>query len=168
MSIYSTPSIPRTRIAALSATTLSLRKPCRHCLTPRLAKILYRAAVEQVPNEAYHIELSKAEVISAGSDVTCISYGNQLYRCSSAISKIKEDLGISVELIDLRTLYPWDRNTILESVQKTGRAVVVYEDNAGVGVSIFLSSFFPFWSGLGTCLGSFGLLYEVRLTPNST
>lgn len=102
-------------------------------------KILYRAAVEHVPNEYYSIPLNKAEVIKPGKDLTIISYGQPLYLCSSAISAIEKEMpGVSIELIDLRTIYPWDRPTILESVQKTGRAVVVHESmiNYGVGAEV--------------------------------
>lgn len=100
--------------------------------------MLYRAAVEQVPNEAYELPLSKAEVVKSGSDVSIISYGQPLYLCSSAIAAAEMKLGVSVELIDLRTIYPWDRETVLQSVQKTGRAIVVHESmtNAGVGAEV--------------------------------
>ena len=101
-------------------------------------KVLYRAAVEQVPNDAYEIPLSKAEVVKEGKDMTIVSYGQPLYLCSSAISAAERDFGISVELVDLRTLYPWDKKTILQSVQKTGRAIVVHESmiNAGIGAEV--------------------------------
>ena len=101
-------------------------------------KILYRATVEQVPTESYTLPLSKAEVLKRGKDVTLVSYGYPLYACSSAVEKIEKDLGVEVELIDLRTVYPWDRPTVLESVKKTGRAVVVHESmvNAGVGAEV--------------------------------
>ena len=101
-------------------------------------KVLYRAAVEQVPNDAYEIPLSKAEVVKEGNDMTIVSYGQPLYLCSSAISAAERDFGISIELVDLRTLYPWDKETILQSVQKTGRAVVVHESmiNAGIGAEV--------------------------------
>ena len=100
--------------------------------------MLYRAAVEHVPTEAYEIPLSQAEVLKEGKDVTIISYGHPLYTCSSAIAAAEKKLGITAELIDLRTLYPWDRETILSSVQKTGRAIVVHESmvNAGVGAEV--------------------------------
>ncbi|KAL5320108.1 hypothetical protein ACEPPN_013170 [Leptodophora sp. 'Broadleaf-Isolate-01'] len=88
-------------------------------------KILYRAAVEQVPEESYVLPLSKAEVIKPGNDLTIISYGRPLYTCSAAIEAAERDFkGISIELIDLRTIYPWDRRTIIESVSRTGRAIV--------------------------------------------
>ena len=104
-------------------------------------KILYRAAVEQVPTEAYELPLSKADIVKEGENLTIISYGHPLYTCSSAIAAAEKDLGITVELIDLRTLYPWDRDTILRSVQKTGRAIVVHEAqaNAGIGAEVAAS-----------------------------
>ena len=64
-------------------------------------KILYRAAVEHVPDEAYQIPLSRAEILRNGKDLTVISYGHPLYTCQSAISRAEEDLGITIELIDL-------------------------------------------------------------------
>lgn len=104
-------------------------------------KMLYRAAVEQVPTEAYEIPLSQAEVVKEGKDVTIVSYGQPLYLCSSAIAAAEKDFGVSVELLDLQTLYPWDRQTVLQSAQKTGRAIVVHESmiNAGVGAEIAAS-----------------------------
>ncbi|KAL1297801.1 hypothetical protein AAFC00_006334 [Neodothiora populina] len=101
-------------------------------------KILYRAAVEHVPSEAYTLPLSAAEILKPGEDLTVISYGTPLYTCSAAIEAAERDLGCSVELIDLRTVYPWDRPAIIASVNRTGRAVVVHESmvNAGVGAEV--------------------------------
>lgn len=101
-------------------------------------KVLYRAAVEQVPTMAYTLPLSKAEVLKEGKDVTIISYGQPLYICSAAIQKAEEDLGVSIELIDLRTLYPWDKETVFQSVEKTGKCLVVHEAmvNAGIGAEL--------------------------------
>ncbi|KAE8333752.1 thiamine diphosphate-binding protein [Aspergillus sergii] len=101
-------------------------------------KCLYRAAVEHVPNEYYTIPLSKAEILKPGNDVTLVSYGQPLYLCSAAIAAAEKALGVSVELIDLRTIYPWDRQTVLDSVKKTGRAIVVHESmiNYGVGAEV--------------------------------
>lgn len=101
-------------------------------------KVLYRAAVEQVPVSAYELPLSKAEVVKEGKDVTIVSYGQPLYICLDAIQRAEQDLGITVELIDLRTIYPWDKETVLKSVQKTGRCMVVHEAmvNAGVGAEV--------------------------------
>jgi 2-oxoisovalerate dehydrogenase E1 component beta subunit len=102
-------------------------------------KILYRAAVEQVPDEYYTLPLSKAEILKPGTDLTIISYGRPLYTCSAAIEAAEKDIkGANIELIDLRTIYPWDRQTILESVSRTGRAMIVHESmvNFGVGAEV--------------------------------
>ena len=101
-------------------------------------KMLYRAAVEQVPVDSYTLPLSKAEILKPGEDVTVISYGTPLFVCSSAITAAEKDFEISCELIDLRTLYPWDRPSIIESVKRTGRAVIVHESmvNAGIGAEV--------------------------------
>ncbi|KAH8650772.1 thiamine diphosphate-binding protein [Ilyonectria robusta] len=102
-------------------------------------KILYRAAVEEVPQEAYTLPLSQAEVIRSGADLTVISYGRPIYTCMKAIEAIESDIeGASIELIDLRTIYPWDRQTVINSVSKTGRAVVIHESmvNYGVGAEV--------------------------------
>ncbi|KAF2091444.1 branched chain alpha-keto acid dehydrogenase E1 subunit beta [Saccharata proteae CBS 121410] len=101
-------------------------------------KILYRAAVEHVPTAAYMLPLSTAEILREGTDVTIVSYGTPLYTCSAAIEAAEKDFGVSVELIDLRTVYPWDRPCILNSVNKTGRCIIVHESmiNAGVGAEV--------------------------------
>ena len=102
-------------------------------------KILYRAAVEEVPDQIYTLPLGKAETLKSGSDLTIISYGRPLYNCSAAIEAAETDFkGTSIELIDLRTIYPWDRQTVLDSVVKTGRAIIVHESmvNYGVGAEI--------------------------------
>lgn len=94
--------------------------------------------MEQVPIGAYTLPLSKAEVLKEGSDLTIVSYGHPLYTCSAAIEQAEKDFGISIELIDLRTVYPWDKECVLESVRKTGRCMVVHESmvNAGVGAEV--------------------------------
>lgn len=101
-------------------------------------KILYRAAVEHVPTEPYYLPLDKAEVLKEGKDVTIISYGTPLYVCQNALAVAEKDLGCSIELIDLRAIYPWDRQTVMDSVKKTGRCIVVHESmvNAGVGAEV--------------------------------
>ncbi|THW55327.1 thiamine diphosphate-binding protein [Aureobasidium pullulans] len=95
-------------------------------------------SIEYVPTEAYEIPLSKAEIVKPGKDISIISYGTPLYTCSNAIEKAEADFGCSIELIDLRTIYPWDRPTIIESVKRTGKAIVVHESmsNSGVGAEV--------------------------------
>lgn len=101
-------------------------------------KILYRAAVEHVPAEPYVLPLSKIDVLKEGKDVTIISYGTPLYTCQNAITAAEKDFKCSVELIDLRTIYPWDRQGVVDSVNRTGRCIVVHESmvNAGVGAEV--------------------------------
>ncbi|KUI53001.1 2-oxoisovalerate dehydrogenase subunit beta, mitochondrial [Cytospora mali] len=128
--------IPRSPLQAKGLLLAAIRSndPCIF-MEP---KVLYRAAVEQVPVAPYELPLSKAEVLKQGSDVTIVSYGQPLYICQSAIKQAEQELGVSIELIDLRTVYPWDKETVLESVQKTGRCIVVHEAmiNAGVGAEV--------------------------------
>ncbi|KAL3464619.1 branched chain alpha-keto acid dehydrogenase E1, beta subunit [Aspergillus heterothallicus] len=102
-------------------------------------KILYRAAVEEVPEASYTLPLSKAEVLKTGSDLTIISYGRPLYTCQAAIEAVEREVsGLNIELIDLRTIYPWDRQTVVDSVKKTGRVIIVHESmvNFGVGAEV--------------------------------
>ncbi|KOS17296.1 2-oxoisovalerate dehydrogenase subunit beta [Escovopsis weberi] len=128
--------IPRSPVQAKGLLLAAIRSndPCI-VMEP---KILYRAAVEEVPVGDYELPLSRAEVLKEGKDVTLISYGQPLYLCEMAVQRAEADLGVSVELIDLRTVYPWDKKTVLESVRKTGRVMVVHESmvNAGVGAEV--------------------------------
>jgi 2-oxoisovalerate dehydrogenase E1 component beta subunit len=96
-------------------------------------KFLYRRAKENVPDEDYVVPLGKAKVLRQGSDVTIITYGSMAPLCQSAIEKLEaEDL--SIELIDLRSIMPLDKNTIYDSVRKTNRVVLVYEDHKTLGI----------------------------------
>ncbi|KPI40165.1 2-oxoisovalerate dehydrogenase subunit beta, mitochondrial [Cyphellophora attinorum] len=105
-------------------------------------KILYRASEEYVPRDPYTLPLDKAEVVKEGKDLTVISYGQPMYLCGAAIDALEKEIkGLNIELVDLRAIYPWDRETVLKSVNKTGRAVVVHESmlNAGVGAEVAAS-----------------------------
>ncbi|MFH0737257.1 MAG: alpha-ketoacid dehydrogenase subunit beta [Candidatus Micrarchaeota archaeon] len=89
-------------------------------------KRLYRAFKEEVPEERYEVPLGKANVLSDGEDVTLVSWGAMTYVSKDAVAQAKEQ-GVSVEHIDLRTLSPCDWDTVLSSVSKTGRCVIVHE-----------------------------------------
>ena len=89
-------------------------------------KRVYRAAKGEVPTEDYTVPLGKARIMREGSDVTVIAYGAMLYEALDAASKAAND-GVECEVIDLRTLWPFDIDTILASVEKTGRLVMVHE-----------------------------------------
>lgn len=89
-------------------------------------KALYRASVEEVPVEDYEIPIGKAEVVREGKDITLVGYGSQVYVLEKAADRAAE-AGISCEVIDLRSILPWDRDTVEASVKKTGRLVVSHE-----------------------------------------
>jgi len=90
-------------------------------------KILYRQAVEEVPIKDYELPLSKAEVIVEGSDVTMVAWGTQLQVLRDVANMANEQFGVSCEIIDLRTILPWDEETIIKSVMKTGRLLIAHE-----------------------------------------
>ena len=80
----------------------------------------------EVPDEEYLIPLGKARIARVGKDVTIVVYGSMVGRAEIAAKTLEEE-GIDCEIIDLRTLSPWDKETVLASVKKTGRAVVAHE-----------------------------------------
>lgn len=90
-------------------------------------KRIYRSATGEVPEEDYVIPLGKAKIEREGTDVTLISFGAMMTECRDAAAKADERWGLSVELIDLRTLLPLDIETVISSVKKTGRVVIVHE-----------------------------------------
>jgi 2-oxoisovalerate dehydrogenase E1 component beta subunit len=89
-------------------------------------KALYRVAEEMVPLEDFEIPLGKAEVLKEGTDLTLIAYGLQM-RVARMAATMAEEAGISVEIIDLRTILPWDQETVMKSVKKTGKCIVTHE-----------------------------------------
>ncbi len=89
-------------------------------------KKIYRAVKGDVKEEYYTTPIGKAAVVREGDDVTMVSYGAMLPLCLAA-AEAAEKSKISCEVIDLRTINPWDRQTVLTSVRKTGRAVIVNE-----------------------------------------
>ncbi|BFM10549.1 transketolase C-terminal domain-containing protein [Simiduia litorea] len=89
-------------------------------------KRLYRAAVGEVPDEEFEIPLGVAEVVKEGADITLLSWGAQMEYLQAAAAMAEAD-GISCEVIDLRTLLPWDVETVARSVKKTGRLLVTHE-----------------------------------------
>lgn len=93
----------------------------------------YRSFKEVVPSESYTVEIGKARCVSEGTDVTLIAWGAMVQVAQKAATAAQER-GISCEVLDLRTLYPLDRETIAASVQKTGRAVIVHEAAAMGGL----------------------------------
>ena len=98
---------------------------------------IYRAFREEVPEEPYTIPIGKAKVVKEGEDVTIVTYGASVHFVKK-VAEEYENKGISVEVIDLRTIHPIDFDTIVESVDKTGRLIIVHEavKTGGVGSEI--------------------------------
>jgi len=99
-------------------------------------KRIYRSFREEVPEDEYTVPIGKAKVVQDGTDLTVISWGATTIQCLEALDSLPDDL--SVELIDLRTISPIDMDTIIESVNKTGRCVVAHEapKTCGMGAEI--------------------------------
>lgn len=93
-------------------------------------KKLYRAFREEVPEGDYVVPLGEGKKLTEGNDVTLVSWGSMVRVCQEAIEKVKD---ISVELIDLRTLSPFDEKILVDSVTKTGRCVIVHEEPRTLG-----------------------------------
>ena len=95
-------------------------------------KRLYRAFKEEVPKERYRIPLGKAKVAKEGSDLSMITYGSYTPTVLEAAEELAKEK-VNVEVIDLRTLNPCDWKTVIDSVKKTGRVVVVHEATKTLG-----------------------------------
>ncbi|NNV02712.1 alpha-ketoacid dehydrogenase subunit beta [Brevibacillus sp. MCWH] len=100
-------------------------------------KRCYRLIKGEVPEDDYVLPIGKADVKREGTDITVISYGLTLHFCLQAAEKLAEE-GISAHVLDLRTLYPLDKEAIAEAAAKTGKVLIVHEDNkeGGVGAEV--------------------------------
>lgn len=87
---------------------------------------LYHAFRDEVPEEAYEVPIGKAKIVREGKDITIIAYGLMVHTALKAAEELEKS-GVSAEVIDLRTLLPLDIDTIVESIKKTNRAIVVQE-----------------------------------------
>uniref|UniRef100_A0A915PZS8 2-oxoisovalerate dehydrogenase subunit beta, mitochondrial n=1 Tax=Setaria digitata TaxID=48799 RepID=A0A915PZS8_9BILA len=113
-------------------------------------KLLYRTAIEDVPIGDYMTKLGKAEIIREGKDVTVVSWGTQVHVAFDAANLVEKEIGVSCEVIDLRTILPWDVDTVtkikfvanckLQSVSKTGRLIVTHEAPITSGFAAEISS----------------------------
>lgn len=93
-------------------------------------KAIYRVARnddDEVPLEDYEIPLSKARIVREGNDITIVGYGAQIHVIKEACEIAKNEFGVDCEIIDLRTILPWDKETVFNSVKKTGRLIVSHE-----------------------------------------
>ena len=97
-------------------------------------KRLYRHIKGEVPEEDYTVEIGKGEIKRKGSDITIITYGATVHHSLEAAEILQRENGVSVEVIDLRSLVPLDRELLLLSVRKTGKALIVHEDTLTGGI----------------------------------
>jgi 2-oxoisovalerate dehydrogenase E1 component beta subunit len=98
-------------------------------------KHLYRRIKAEVPEERYTVPIGKARTHREGDDVTVVTWGAMVYTADEAAQQLDD---VSVEIVDLRTVMPWDKAAVLESVRKTSKALVLHEDTrtAGFGAEI--------------------------------
>uniref|UniRef100_T1JDR0 2-oxoisovalerate dehydrogenase subunit beta, mitochondrial n=1 Tax=Strigamia maritima TaxID=126957 RepID=T1JDR0_STRMM len=101
-------------------------------------KILYRSAVEQVPVKDFMHELGKADILIEGDNVTMVAWGTQVHVMHEVCQLAQDKLNVSCELIDLCTILPWDKQTVINSVKKTGRLLIAHEAplTSGFGAEI--------------------------------
>jgi pyruvate dehydrogenase E1 component beta subunit len=90
-------------------------------------KGLYHAAKEEVPDESETLEIGRAQVVQEGADLTLIAWGGMLRTAREAAETLQAEDGVTCEIVDLLTIAPLDRETLVRSVAKTGRALVVHE-----------------------------------------
>src|SRR3990170_3696845 len=121
--------IPSTPYDAKGLLTSSIRDPDPVFFFE--PKKLYRAFREEVPEGDYTVPLGAGKKLTEGDDITLISWGSMVRVCQEAIEIVKD---ISVELLDLRTLSPFDEKIIIDSVRKTGRCVIVHEEPKTLGL----------------------------------
>lgn len=130
--------VPSSAYDAKGLLTASIRDP-----NPVLffeQKRLYRLLKDEVPEENYEIELGKAKVIEEGDDITLVTYGNMITYAREAVQLLKQQ-GVNVELIDLRTLVPFDRETVKTSFIKTKRAIILHEARKYCGFGAEVAGF---------------------------
>jgi 2-oxoisovalerate dehydrogenase E1 component beta subunit len=100
-------------------------------------KHLYRRIKDEVPDERYTVPFGEARVQREGEDVSVVTWGAMVYTAAEAAKQLEGD-GVSVEVLDLRTLVPWDKKAVLSSVEKTSKVLVLHEDTrtGGFGAEI--------------------------------
>lgn len=98
-------------------------------------KLLYRSVKDMIPDDYYTVEIGKAKLVSEGGDLSIITYGMGVHWALEILASMSE---VKADIIDLRTLLPWDKETVRESVEKTNRVIVLHEDTltGGIGAEI--------------------------------
>ncbi|WP_084147241.1 alpha-ketoacid dehydrogenase subunit alpha/beta [Thermonema rossianum] len=98
-------------------------------------KYLYRSLAEDIPDDYYTVEIGKARTVQSGDDITIITYGLCVHWAVEIMQQIE---GATAEILDLRTLLPWDKEAVAAAVRKTGKVLVAHEDclTGGIGAEI--------------------------------
>jgi 2-oxoisovalerate dehydrogenase E1 component len=98
-------------------------------------KLMYRSLKDTIPDEYYTVEIGKAKLVSEGNDLSIITYGMGVHWAMEVLSELKD---VSADLLDLRTLLPWDEEAVVATVKKTNRVLILHEDTltGGVGAEI--------------------------------
>ena len=100
---------------------------------------LYRAIREEVPEKSYTIPIGKAKIVKEGTDITIVCWGTMVRPSLEAANSVASQ-GVNAEVIDLRTLSPFDEEAVIKSVEKTGRLVIVHEANKTLGFGAEISA----------------------------
>ena len=142
-------------------------------------KALYNAPIAATPvPDDFEVPFGKARVRKEGTDVSVFTYGNTTHMCLEAAEKLEKENGYSVEVVDLRSLLPLDKETIIQSVKKTGKVVVVHEDKvfSGFGAEVaamIADEVFEYLDGPVKRVGStftpvgFNRILETAILPNT-
>jgi 2-oxoisovalerate dehydrogenase E1 component beta subunit len=102
-------------------------------------KFLYRRIKEEIPGGDYIVPLGQAKVVQEGRHISVITYGAMVHVALEAAARLKSD-GLELEIVDLRTLYPFDETTVLNSVKKTSRTILLHEDIRTLGLGAELAA----------------------------
>jgi 2-oxoisovalerate dehydrogenase E1 component len=94
-------------------------------------KFLYRSISGAVPDDYYTIEIGRAKLVSEGSDLSIITYGMGVHWALKIVSELRD---ISADVLDLRTLLPWDKEAVMSTVRKTNRVLILHEDTLTGGI----------------------------------
>lgn len=127
-------AIPSNSADAVGLLRAAMRSPNPTIFFEHRSLLMTSDGSARYPGDDYVLPLGRGALLAAGDDLTLVTWGAMVHRCRAAV----ERLGASVELIDLRTIAPWDRELVLGSVRKTGRCLIVHEDTltAGFGAEI--------------------------------
>ena len=124
--------VPSTPIDAKGLLAAAIRSPDPVIVLE--PKVLYRSGREDVPDEAYELPIGRARIRRHGSDLTLVTYGGMVPVCVRSADQVASE-EIDTEVIDLRTIKPWDVDTVTDSVRRTGRLLVVQEPQRTGGIA---------------------------------